>query len=125
MQMLDATVGDLPHLDIRGVFKVEFERGKSHVPLLDVDRVAVWTAYEKTYRILSRPRRRSATLQWEQSFLPPPHNLGAAHRRSIQRMAIGLIGEPVPRSMRNGAATKRNAQRPASSQAVRRSSSCK
>jgi hypothetical protein len=39
-----------------------------------------------------------------------------------QRMAIGLIGEPVPAASRRGAMTQRNDQRPADSQIAIRSS---
>ena len=42
-----------------------------------------------------------------------------------QSTAIGLTGEPVPPSIRSGAATKRNSQRPASRQRGRRSSNCR
>jgi hypothetical protein len=40
-------------------------------------------------------------------------------------IAIGLIGDPVPRSSRSGAITQKNDQRPASSQSRTRSSNCR
>ena len=46
-------------------------------------------------------------------------------RRRRHMIAIGLTGDPVPRSSRSGATTQKNDQRPASSQSRTRSSNCR
>jgi hypothetical protein len=60
----------------------------------------------------------------------PPHSVEnvrpLAPRRSLfYRIAIALIGEPVPPTMRSGAATNRKSQRPSRSHSSRSSSNCK
>jgi hypothetical protein len=56
----------------------------------------------------------------------------AAHGRAMSaapgrhyRTAIGLRGEPVPPTIRSGAAMNRNSQRPAAAHVCPRSSSCR
>jgi hypothetical protein len=64
-------------------------------------------------------------LVWRPCRDGPVRPAARAPRLGRHRMAIGLTGEPVPPTIRSGAATNRNSHRSAASQSGTRSSNCR